>query len=541
MAQYIDAFKNFFRPLSGAQKTLFVLLSVGILSLTSMLFYWALQPSYSILFGSLSSESAQEIVEELQSMGISYELRDNGQAIMVPRDKVYDLRLQFASEGASGSDYLGYELFDQNTLGMTDFMQQVNKKRALEGELARTISNLRQIESSRIHIVMPERSPFQEATVEPSASAILNLRKGQQLDKEQIQGIGALIAGSVEGLTIEDITILDQLGNRISEDVLMTEEAMAGSGHMRLKETTENYLTNKGQSMLDRVLGTGNSIVRVSTEHNFNKVVRESNSVDPESRVIISEEKQSETNNSMSQQPNPRQMPGDNAMVPTSEEMDESSVQLRNYEVSKTRETLQNSVGEIERISASILLNYKKTTTTNEEGEQVTSYEPRTQDELDQLRNTMASALGIQQDRGDMLTLTQVKFQDPYENMSYENNLFNQPYNWFELIRWAIVAVIILVIAGLAYRITQNADMPLDSLLTKKEQNRLSGEEQEKYLEGESRETEDIYKKKMSQEAKALADTSQATDEIKEFIDTNTGEAASYVRSMMRGVLKSET
>lgn len=541
MAQFIESFKTFFRPLTGAQKTLFVLFSVGILSLTSLLFYWALQPSYTVLFGSLSPDSAQSIVEELESMGVSYELKDNGRSIMVPRERVYNLRLQFAAEGSTGSDYQGYELFDQNTLGMTDFMQRINKKRALEGELARTVNSLSQVESSRIHIVMPERSPFQETTVDPSASVILNMKQGQSLAKDQIQGIGELISGSVEGLNTENVVILDQDGNRISENILLSEETLAGSTHMRVRQNTETYLTNKGQTMLDRVLGPGNSILRVSTEHNFDKVTRESESIDPDSRIVISEEKRTSTNSNQTQEPSVQEQ-GQNQAITTNQIQDESSVQVRNYEVSNTRETLEKTVGEITHISASILLNHHVETTTNEDGEKVTNVQPYTEEEIEEIKNVMAGALGIDTERGDELTVKQIRFKDHFSDPAENQEFFQEPYSIFELIRWGIVAIVIIAVSVMVYRMTNNFNAQTDPLLQKNQsENELEEGEEGRYLEGETEETDDdIYTEKLSKEAKQLTDASEASEDIKNFVENNTAEAASYVRSMMSGVLETD-
>lgn len=543
MARIVDAFQNFFRPLSSAQKALFVLFSVGILTLASMLFYWALQPSYTVLFGSLSPESAQTIVEELKADGIPYELGDNGRSIRVPRERVYDLRLQYAAEGAAGADYQGYELFDQNTLGMTDFMQRINKKRALEGELSRTINNLDQVESSRIHIVLPERSAFQESTVDPSASVILNLKKGKRLQEDQIQGIGSLIAGSVEGLQVDNVVLLDQLGNRISDNILLGEDSSAGSAQMQLRQKTENYLTSKGQSMLDRVLGPGNSILRISTDHNFDRLTRESNLIDPESRTIISEEKRSTTNSDQTQQP-VEQAQNEGESLTTNQQQGESTVQVRNYEVNETREQLERSVGEVTRISASILLNYKSEETQTEEGETVTEFVPYSQDEIADLRQVMAGALGIQEERGDQLTITQIRFQDSFRDAPAEEPFYTDPVSLFELIRWIIMAVIFLVVTVMVYRMSKNFNLADDPLLTGQEEQGKAGEleeeERQRYLEGESEDEEDMYTRKLSKEAKEVAEANEMSDEIKEFVDKNTPEAASYVRSMMSGVLSSE-
>lgn len=542
MQRFIDSFKAFFRPLSGAQKALFGLFSVGILALTGMLFYWALQPSYTVLFGSLSPESAQSIVEELESRGVSYELRENGRSILVPRDRVYNLRLQFASKSSSGSEYQGYKLFDQNTLGMTDFMQRINKKRALEGELARTINSLNQVKSSRIHLVMPERSPFQETSVAPSASVILNLKAGRSLDPKQIQGIADLISGSVAQLTTENVVILDQDGNRISENDLLAGQGAAGSAHMRIRQNTESYLMNKGQSMLDRVLGPGNSILRVSTEHNFDKVTRESDIIDPNSRIIISEERRSSTNSDQTQEPT-YQIEGENETIVTSQQQDESTVQVKNYDVSNTHETVEKTVGEVTQISASILLNYKTQTTTTESGDKVTQAVPYSEEEINEIKGVMAAALGIEPGRGDVLTVEQIKFKDHFADTRSNEGWFTEPYSMIELIRWLVVAIVVIAVSVMVYRMTKNFSAQGDPLLANNSnaQNELEEGEEGRYLEGEGeRQEEDIYTQKLSEEAKKATDLSQAAEEIRTFVENNTGEAASYVRSMMSGVLESD-
>ncbi|MDV7392294.1 hypothetical protein RZS08_13100, partial [Arthrospira platensis SPKY1] len=153
----------FFGPMTQAQRILFGMVSLFLIGLIGLVLYWASRPDYSLLFGNLSPTVAQEIVAELKDEGIDYKLEQDGSAVMVPRSKVYDLRLRFAAKGtASNKDITGYELFDSNNLGMTDFMQKVNLQRALEGELARTISAMDQINYARVHLVIPERTPFAE-------------------------------------------------------------------------------------------------------------------------------------------------------------------------------------------------------------------------------------------------------------------------------------------------------------------------------------------------------------------------------------------
>ena len=532
MSRIFNAVSDFFQPLSGAQKTLFGLLSLGVILLVGLLFYWALQPSYTVLFRSLSAESAQTIVEELQSSNVDYQLEDGGHTIRVPREQVYDLRLKFAADGADGEDYQGYELFDQNALGMTDFMQQVNKKRALEGELSRTINNLSQVESSRIHIVLPERSPFQDTAVNPSASVVLKVKPNNSLSEEQIAGITALIAGSVENLDSKEVVILDEKGNQISNNERESKLAAASTEQMRIRETAERYLSHKGQSMLDRVVGPGNSILRVSTEHNFNKITRRSNTIDPESQTVVSEETRRLQNTDRTQESGlayEEQNP-----VTTANRQNESTVEVKNYEVSKSSEVLENSVGEITHISSSILLNYKTTVSENEDGETETTFEPYTKQELAEIKQVMHSALGIQDQRGDELTITQIKFQDPYSLAPESGGFFGDSFSIYQTIRWALILIVAGIIGFMMYRTSQRmaeGGFDVNHLL----RNMANPTAANKFLEEKSEPDEDIYAQKLSDEArKKLKKSASEHNDIDEFVEKNTNQAAVLVRSLMK-------
>ena len=289
MANTDNQLQDFFGVMNSAQKVMFGLLLSLVIIISGAIFFWAQQDEQVLLFGNLNLDNANSIVQKLDEKNIDYKISDGGNAIYVPSDKVHSLRLELASYGGGNTENKGYELFDTQSLGMTDFMQQVNQKRALEGELSRSINSLTQVRNSRVHLVLQERSPFEESSVEASASVILTLEPGNRLSSNQTSGIASLISGSVEGLSPNSVVILDQLGNRLSDDTDQDAGGDMGSVHMQIKQKTEAYLTDKGQSMLDRVLGAGNSIVRVSVEHDFEKVMKEIDTIDPDSRTVLSE------------------------------------------------------------------------------------------------------------------------------------------------------------------------------------------------------------------------------------------------------------
>lgn len=539
MNKFTESFREFFAPLSSAQKAMFVGLTVAILTFVGVLFYWSLQPTYTLLFGSLKNESAQEIVQELDNRGVDYQLKNGGQSIYVQSDKVNELRIQLAPMGAPQSDMKGYELFDSKSLGMTDFMQQVNNRRALEGELARSINSLKQVESSRIHLVLPERTPFKQTSVKASASVIITL-KGDGLSKKHVDGITSLIAGSVEGLNKKNVTIIDQAGNRLTEGVGAESDFASGDLRMKLRKETEAYLTQRGQTMLDRVLGPGNSMLRVSVVQDFDSLVRRSNNIDPESRTLISEQRSQESSTDEGRKMipvdefTPMKQRGKTAVISTNE--NEVSSRTRNYEVNKTKEVFKKAQGQIERLSASVVINYKQTTK-EQNGEQVTVREPYSQEKIQEFKEVVSSALGIQPKRGDELTIKQVQFWDPTKGP--QGNIVEQPMPWSNILRWGLILATFAAIAGLIYSIRKQyttnekglvlgfSDQGAGALwpkedgeqVTEMEQKEISGETEEK-------QTDEFAPKQLEQKKYAMED-------IRDFVELKPAEAAQVIRVML--------
>ncbi|MFP8488663.1 flagellar basal-body MS-ring/collar protein FliF [Gracilimonas sp. Q87] len=543
MNKYTEAFQNFFGPLSNAQRVMFVGLMVIIIAVVGSIFYWSQKTDYSLLFGGLQPEAAQEIVAELNNQGISYELREGG-TLYVPDDKVYELRMQLATLGGSAAtDVKGYELFDSNSLGMTDFMQQVNKKRALEGELARSINSLQQVEFSRIHLVLPERSPFEQASVEASASVILNLQKGNKLKEEQIDGITALIAGSVESLEAANVTVLDQAGNRLTDEIDYEGEFGFGSSQMQLRQKTEAYLTDRGQTMLDRVLGAGNSILRVSVQHNFDRLLRESDLIEPDSRTIISEERREQTDANEASEPQPidARLPPEqrgNPVVVSSNEATSSS-ETRNYEVNRTREVFEKTQGELVNVTASVLLNYKKEMGEGPEGEQIATYEPYPEEAVEEFREVVMLALGMKEERGDQLSIKQIEFFDK-ELIGVDEYYNNQPMFNNNILRWSLIGLTFIAVILLLNNIRKKmGDGDLNVMSEFKADDQLERAVQKDVLEGNKeegalREGENAQTALSDQQKqKQLPQKNYSKEEIVNFVELKPAEAAQVVRAML--------
>jgi flagellar M-ring protein FliF len=544
MNNYLESFQEFFGPLSNAQRAMFVGLMVVVLTIIGGLFYWSQQEEKVLLFGSLQAEVAQEIVTELNNRGISYELQEGGKAIYVSSDKVHELRLELAQTSGGLSDVKGYELFDTNALGMTDFMQQVNKKRALEGELARSINSLDQVDFSRIHLVLPERSPFEETSIEASASVILNLKKGAGLKPDQIEGITALIAGSVEGLESGNVTVLDQAGNRLTDEIDYDSEFSFGSTQMQLRQKTEAYLTERGQSMLDRVLGAGNSILRVSVEHDFDRLVRESDLIDPDSRTIISEEKREETNNDEIMEPVPANQRVGNQQagsIVVSSNDNGSILQTRNYEVNRTREVFEKTQGELKLVSASVLMNYKQRIEQNEDGDDQLVSEPYTEEEVEEFKQVVKVALGIQDDRGDQLTVKQVEFFDkhPIDDGDF---FIGQPTFKTDILRWSLIGITFIAIIFLINSLKKKTGIDeLKTVSTFESGDQIEGSPEKNALSGQSGNTAQLDGGETAGgelpagegATKQLAQKKYNKEEIVNFVELKPAEAAQVMRAMI--------
>jgi flagellar M-ring protein FliF len=525
MNRFILAIQEFLKPLNPAQRLILFILLVGVITLFSVLSWWAFQPKYATLLSSLNNETAAEVVRQLDEMNVKYELRDGGATIAVPRDQVYDLRLRIAPTLNSAGQGMGYELFDQNTLGMTDFMQKLNKSRALEGELSRTINSIEQIELSRVHIVMPERSVFERTALNPTVSVFLKIRTGSKLSDSQVEGIASLVAGSIQGMNPENVVILDQFGNRLTDTVSKSEELQLSNANLRIKKEFETYLATKGQSLLDQVLGPGNGVVRVSTDHNFQKVVRDRELVDPETRIVISEERQTTSSNSESvANVENYVLAGD--PIPRSQDTqnDETVRQTRNYMVSQTRENIEISAGEVSKIMASVILNYKQM---GFDDQQSPIFEPRSDEEINQIYRTIAAAIGIDANRGDELSVTQISFNDPLAFQTETSRpLIAGPIPVQDLIQFGILAVVFIVISILLLK-TFKANTDMSRTIGSVDMTSNSGDLSQVPVAS-------MVESKLTPEmVKQLSTSTGQKDQISKFVNENANESLSALRTMI--------
>jgi flagellar M-ring protein FliF len=523
MNGFIQTAGEFLQRLNPAQKAGLAAVVLGAATILAAVAFWASRPDYALLFANLSSTDAGKVVETLQSERVKYQLRDGGTAVFVPRQDVYELRLRFAGEGVISDGPTGYELFDSGTLGMTDFMQKLNLKRALEGELARTISSIRQVDIARVHLVMPERSAFREAQTQPSASVVLKLAGNTRIGQDQIEGITSLVAGAVEGLDPSQVTVLDTRGTMLSNPARIAGERLETSNQLKHQRAIEQHLTEKTQSLLDQMLGPGNSVVRVAASLDFTRSIAERDIIDPESATIVSEERLEE------------QGPGDAA-----------SSSIRNFEMSRTRERSEKSVGDISYLTVSVILNYKRDRNGNLVEEPV--YLPYDTGEIQNIEAVVRNAVGFNMNRGDQITLHQTRFDTSVDERiaseirDQRRHEQIQLFLRYGLMLLALGAAVWLILSA-TRRVTAAVENGNPALLAEKKPGRqLPGQPQRAVqpttqLEADDDDlvlVDDIYTSKLSPEARARLKAKHVMfEEIKTHVVANPEETADLFRSWM--------
>jgi flagellar M-ring protein FliF len=401
----LDQIKSFTERLSKVQKII-ISSVVGLLVIgTLALVFTKSESKKEILFANLDSKDAAKIVEKLKEKNIEYELKDNGNTILVDKDKVYDTRLDMVNQGLPESSEVGYELFDKTNLGMSEFVQKLNYRRALEGELARTINAIDEIKKARVHLVIPEKALFAKDQKTPTASVIVHLKNNKNITKNSVEGIQKLVGGSVEGLVPQAVVIMDGKGKILSEAPI-DETSVAGltDAQHEQQRKVEQHLANKVQTLLDGVLGVGNSMVRVNTELDFNRIEQNRTDYDPERQVVRSEQNINENNQT-----------ADSLSYPYVNMAKDVKNNIANYEISKLEERVVKSVGDIKKLSVSVMINGTTKIIDGKEGVKSLQYIPRTADEMRKFEEIVKNAVGFtnSNERKDQITVQNVPFDDP--------------------------------------------------------------------------------------------------------------------------------
>ncbi len=402
LRQLYEQFVKFWKSLSNQQRIYIILGFSSVFIGLFLLSVLRTAPEYGVLYSNLQQRDAGEVVEQLKTTGIPYDLSKDGSTITVPVERVAETRLTLAQEGLPRGGGVGYEIFDRSRLGVTSFEQKVNLKRATEGELARTINQLNEVLWSRVQIVTPEERLFTERQQEPTASIFLNLAPNRTLQPKQIKAIQHLIARSVEGLNPENITILDQSANNLGlveeADVATTDLSAAQFG---LRSQVERHVHKKLEAMFDRIAGVGNFAISVSVDLDFDSIERTEERYDPDSATVRSEQRQKESTTGITGEP--EGVTGVSANLPSvapliraslSQPRRDASSSTTNFEISKTIEHIIRSPSDIKNISVAVVIDGLHKKVTRPDGTTLVEYVPRSEEELEKYRRMVLAAVG---------------------------------------------------------------------------------------------------------------------------------------------------
>jgi flagellar M-ring protein FliF len=443
----LENIKNDLGGLPASRKMALTVVAGLILASLLTFVYLANQEDYRVLFSNLSSEDAASIVTRLKEKKIPYQLSPAGDIVSVPSARVAELRLEVAAAGLLHGGGVGFEIFDNKVLGATDFEQQLNYRRALQGELARTINSLEEIQQSRVHIALPKESLFVGQQKQPTASITLKLKQGKRLSASQIEGIGQLVASSVEGLRADDVIIVDSQGNMLSRNQGESRLAKMSSSQIEYQRGVERELGNQIQTMLESVVGPNKAVVRVNAELDFRITEKTEETYDPESPVVRSTQKL--VDRSSGAPPPPGR--GDNAAPggPEKEKTDETI----NYEINRVVSKTVMPVGEIRKISIAVLVDglYGK----DEKG--ALTYQERPKKEIDSLEELVRKSAGLNPQRGDQVVVTSMAFSRPDADQGLMEASWQDRIPLFlPVVKYVVVLIGILLLLFIIRPLVQN-------------------------------------------------------------------------------------
>jgi len=417
-------FKEFFMGLDFQKRVGLIATAIMIVTVMVSMIIWASKTRYQVLYSDLNKEDSKKILVLLEEKNITYQVTDDGKTIKIPEDMVSRWRLNIATMGVNFSGTVGYEVFDKQSFGTTSFVQKVNKQRALEGELIKTIKYLRGVTRARVHLSIPESSPFVSEKKAPTASVVLELDRGVSLTEAEIKGLSQLVASSVDGMRSENVVILDASGKKLSENI---GDAMTAytANRVALEQKMNAKYERQIEEILAKVVGQGKVIAKVSLNMDFTESVSTETTYDQENKAVLSEVENSQKLNGA--RPSPQgipgarsNLPGENPQpgIPETRNNVEKKLATRNYNVpSKVTQSKKPTAG-VKKITAAVMIDGRRVPLVDENGaavlgengKQQMRYEPWSEADLENFSAIVASTIGMNTRRGDNLVIKNMEF-----------------------------------------------------------------------------------------------------------------------------------
>lgn len=423
-SQTVQNFVDFFKSLDMTRRIGMVGVAGLVMALMAGIIIYASKTDYKVLYTDLTKEDSAIIARMLEEGKISYQVKDDGRTIQVPEDMVEIWRLEIAKKGVNFTGTVGYEVFDKQSFGTTSFVQKINKQRALEGELVKTIMHIKGVTRARIHLSIPETSPFVSERKAPTGSVVLDVERGVVMTNDEVKGIQSLVSSAVDGMRSHNVVVIDSRGKKLSEndgDQMSTETA----NRIALETRLNSQYEKKVEEILSRVIGEGKVIAKVALKMDFTEKYETQTTYDGENSATVSEVRNEQK--MVGVRPSPQGIPGARSNLPgeapqpgipeTRNDVDKSLV-TRNMAVPTTITKSKKPTAEISNMSVAVMVDGKKvpvyakdgTPLVNDDGIPVTKYQAWTEDELQNFQQIVASSLGINTTRGDRLVIKNMEF-----------------------------------------------------------------------------------------------------------------------------------
>ncbi|TWI64597.1 flagellar M-ring protein FliF [Pseudoduganella lurida] len=446
----------------------------GILAVILIVWLWQRQPDYKVLFANFSDRDGGAITAALDQMQVPYKFSEGGNAIMIPESQVHAVRLRLASQGLPKGGNVGFELMENQKLGISQFLEQVNYQRALEGELAKSIESLGSVQSARVHLAMPKPSVFVREQQKPTASVVLTLHPNRAIDPGQVSAIVHLVASSVPELMPANVTVVDQQGNLLSDQNRDSKTALKGLDATQLKYVQElqNQIIKQVENIVKPIVGEGNVRAEAVADVDFSAIEQAAESFKPNSAPApsaIRSQQSSESTGNANANPNgvpgalSNQPPGTATAPLTTTPPGEAAPSgtaagtapatappghkesTTNYEVDKTVRYEQKAIAGLKRMTVGVVVNYRRTV----DAAGKVTVKPLTADELAKINSLVREAMGYNQDRGDSVSVANAPFDGIDKPADPILDWWRDPANLplaAEIAKFLIVALILLYI-----------------------------------------------------------------------------------------------
>ncbi len=462
---YFQKLREYFGGLSVPQRISYFGGAAIFIGALVFLVYIANRTDYNVLYSGLSQSDMGEISQALKAKKVPYKISDGN--IEVAREQLYETRLNLAAEGIPKGAGSGFEIFDQQKLGSTEFVQKINYQRALQGELARTINGMNEVMESRVHLVMPEESLFKEDQKPPSAAVVLKLRPGARVEQKQLQGIVHLVAATVRGLEESHITVMSTDGQVLFKKNAGEQSVQASNAQLERKQKMEEDMRQKVQSMLEQVLGANKVLARVNLDLDLNQVQIAEETFNPDSAVIRSQQRSIE--GSEGKEPAVKGNPDSpinleskllqsnstqTTETPKSAKQFNRQREVVNYEINKTSRQIVQMPGNVKKVSVAVIVDGHYENKAGADSKAKPAYIARTADEMKSIEDLVKKAVGYSDTRGDQITVSNIPFASDVAEMVQSENKWLQMVKSYQKV--IINAALILLVLFFVVRPLMN-------------------------------------------------------------------------------------